>query len=108
MPDEQWAKIRPLLPPHPEHPRGGRPRRDDRKALEGILWVLRTGGRWCDLPGEYPSPSTCWRRLSCLEERDDWPGTWRAFLSGLDEQGSLDWSASSADGNLPPVRGATP
>ena len=35
-------------------PRGGRPRADDRKVLEGILWILRSGARWQDLPEEFP------------------------------------------------------
>jgi transposase len=34
--------------------------------LEGILWILRSGARWQDLPEEFPHPSTCWRRLRRL------------------------------------------
>ena len=60
--DAQWEKIRPLLPKRPWRPRGGRPAANDRKVLEGILWILRSGARWQDLPEEFPSPSTCWRR----------------------------------------------
>lgn len=66
--DERWAKIELLLPKTAPGPKGGRPRCDNRKVLEGILWILRTGARWQDLPDEYPSPSTCWRRLSEWEE----------------------------------------
>ncbi|HKW61407.1 MAG TPA: transposase, partial [Candidatus Acidoferrum sp.] len=61
--DAQWEKLRPLLPKARTSRRGGRPRANDRKVLEGILWVLRSGARWCDLPEEFPSPATCWRRL---------------------------------------------
>ena len=42
--DGQWAKIQPLLPPELERPHGGRPRCDDRKVLEGILWMLENRG----------------------------------------------------------------
>jgi len=56
--DAQWEKIRPLLPKRRKRPQGGRPPADDRKVLEGILWILRSGARWCDLPVEFPSPST--------------------------------------------------
>ncbi|WP_155320479.1 transposase [Desulfosarcina alkanivorans] len=35
------------------------PQADNRDVLEGILWILRTGGAWKDLPSKYPSPSTC-------------------------------------------------
>jgi len=66
--DAQWAQIQPLLPKRPKRPLGGRPRADDRKVLEGILWMLRRGARWQDLPEEFPSPSTCWRRLWDWEE----------------------------------------
>jgi len=42
--DAQWEKIRPLLPKRSPRPRGGRPPANDRKRLEGILWMLRSGG----------------------------------------------------------------
>ena len=51
--DEQWARIAPHLPPHPPSPKGGRPRATDRDCLEGLLWLLRTGARWRDLPKMY-------------------------------------------------------
>lgn len=66
--DEQWNKIAPLLPKAPPTRRGGRPRVEDQRCFEGILWVLRSGARWKDLPAQYPSPSTCWRRLRDWEE----------------------------------------
>ena len=48
--DEQWAKIEPLLPKLKKSKRGGRPWVDNRKVFEGILWILRTGAPWADLP----------------------------------------------------------
>ena len=48
--DEQWELIAPLLP---KHKRRGRPRAEDRPTLSGILWVLRSGARWKDLPPKY-------------------------------------------------------
>ena len=44
--DAQWEKIRPLLLRPPRHRHDGRPRAVDRKVLEGILWILRSGARW--------------------------------------------------------------
>ncbi len=41
--DAQWEKIRPLLPKRRKRPHGGRPPADDRKVLEGILWILAAG-----------------------------------------------------------------
>ena len=70
--DAQWEKIRPLLPQRPSRPRGGRPPVPARKVLEGILWILRSGARWQDLPEEFPSPSSRWRRLRDREEQEVW------------------------------------
>jgi len=47
--DEMWAKIGPLLPEMPTGAKGGRPWRDNREVLEGILCILRTGASWADL-----------------------------------------------------------
>src|SRR5829696_3815478 len=65
VPDALWALIAPLLPERPARPKGGRPPLDDRKALEGIVFVLRTGIPWASLPQElgFGSGMTCWRRL---------------------------------------------
>jgi transposase len=61
----QWRIVRPLIPEAEVERtgvRGGRPWRDPRDVLDGILWVLRTGARWSDLPDRYPPPQTCHRR----------------------------------------------
>jgi transposase len=61
----QWAIVRPLIPETEvagTGARGGRPWRDPRDVLDGILWVLRTGAPWADLPRRYPPPQTCHRR----------------------------------------------
>ena len=102
--DEQWEKIRPLIPPRPPRPKGGRPPADDRACLEGILWVLKTGARWRDLPAEYPDPSTCWRRLRDWHEAGVLKDMWRAFLSELDERGILDWEESFVDATFIPAK----
>jgi transposase len=61
--DVQWAMIAPQLPGGKSGPgKRGRPRKDDRAILEGILWILRTGARWHDLPKEFPPYQTCHRR----------------------------------------------
>src|SRR5579863_6958864 len=106
--DAQWEKIRPLLPKRPKRPKGGRPPKDDRNVLEGIMWILRSGARGCDLPEEFPSPATCWRRLRDGEEQEVWLEIWRAFLSELNERQQLNWSESFLDGSFAPAKkGAT-
>ena len=53
--DEQWEVLEPLVPEPSRRADGrGRPWRDSREVLNGILWVLRTGAPWRDLPGRYP------------------------------------------------------
>ncbi|MBE7457458.1 MAG: transposase [Planctomycetia bacterium] len=61
MTDTQGSIIEPLMPRPQPSLKGGRKCVDNRRVLEGILWVWRTGARWQDLPEKYPSPSTCWR-----------------------------------------------
>src|ERR1700730_10195920 len=84
--DAQWEKIRPWLAKRPRRPRRGSGPANDRKVLEGILWILRSGARWQDLPDEFPSPATCWRRLRDWEEQGVWLTIWRAFLAELNQR----------------------
>ena len=70
---------------------------DDRECLEGILWMLRTGSRWRDIPIDLPSGSTCWRRLR------DWAGEGvlqdihTILIEELDELGEIDFDELFAD-----------
>ena len=98
--DEQWIRLEPLLPKPKPSPKGGRKPRDNREVFDGIIWVLRSGARWNDLPDRYPSASTCWRRLQQWEEQGVWLKIWRKFLSELDQQGQLDWEETFADGSF--------
>jgi transposase len=108
IPDELWQAVRPLLPPRTPKPKGGRPRVPDRAALEGIVYVLRTGIPWRMLPGEFGcSGVTCWRRLR------DWQrdGVWRRLLAVLRDRlgraGRIDWSRACLDSaSVPAKRGA--
>jgi transposase len=63
--DEQWELLEPLIPRPSRRPdRRGKPWRAAREVLDGVLWVLRTGAPWRDLPGRYPPYQTCQR--ACL------------------------------------------
>ena len=61
--EAMWTRIAPLLPAHPQQPKGGRRFRDDKACFEGIVYQLRNAIRWNDMPKEYPSGVTCWRRF---------------------------------------------
>lgn len=102
--DEQWERIKPFIPTRQRSSKGGRPPADDRACLEGILWVLRSGARWRDLPERYPSPSTCWRRLAEWEGEEVLVKIWQAFLDTLDERGLLDWDEVFVDASFSPAK----
>jgi transposase len=99
--DEQWQLIAPHLP-LPK--RMGRPRADDRRTLEGILWVLRSGARWQDVAREYGSASTCWRRLREWEEAGVWENLWRVILASLEAKHKLEWAQAFLDGSFVPAK----
>jgi len=102
--DAQWAIIEPLIPK--QKPGRGRPRADDRRTLNGIIYVLKTGCAWADLPREYGSPTTCWRRLHQWTQDGTWERIWRALLSRLDEAGQLEWAHAFLDGSFVPANAA--
>ena len=98
VPDDLWAAIKPLLPPELPKPKGGRPRCNDRAALAGIIFVLRSGIPWEMLPRELGcSGMTCWRRLHDWQEAGVWAGLHRVLLEHLGDAGQLDWSRASLD-----------
>jgi transposase len=99
--DAQWQVIEPLLPlPNVM----GRPRANDRQTLDAILFVLRSGCRWEDLPRELGSATTAWRRLKAWEEAGVWENIWRAVLASLEAQDKLEWAQAFLDGSFVPVK----
>ena len=106
--DAQWAAVAPYLPA--AKPRGGRgrPPCDDRACLEGVLWVLRTGSRWRDVPAGphtgLPSGVTCWRRLRDWQAAGRFAAMWAAFLAELTARGRLGWVELAVDGTQVPAK----
>jgi hypothetical protein len=94
--EEQWSVIAPLLPaPRVRKDKRGRPWRDPRDVLNGILWVLRTGAPWHDLPDRYPPYQTCHRRFQ------SWAlDLLRALAQDLKERGGIDVSECFIDGTF--------
>ena len=108
--EELWEAIEPLLPPEPPKPKGGRPRIDDRAALAGIIFVLKSGIPWEMLPKEMGcgSGSTCWRRLRDWQEAGVWRALHRVLLDRLGDADRVDWSRASVDSaSVPAKRGAS-
>jgi len=99
--DELWTLIEPLLPAPKQrrctHP--GRKPIENRAALTGILFVLRTGIPWEYLPQEMGCGSgmTCWRRLRDWKKAGVWERLHRVLLDKLQEAGKIDWSRAVID-----------
>ena len=107
--DELWKIVEPLLPLELPKPKGGRPRIDERAALTGIVFVLKSGIPSEMLPKEMGcgSGSTCWRRLRDWQEAGVWEKLHRVLLDRLGEGDEIDWERASMDSaSVPAKRGA--
>lgn len=94
--DAEWAKLAPLLPPQ-EPARPGGLYRDHRQVLNGILWVLRTGAPWRDLPERYGPWQTCYSRFRRWGRQGVFRGVLQNLQAGAEAAGGLDWSEGSID-----------
>src|ERR671916_546248 len=105
--DELWALVAPLLPPPRPRPKGGRPPVDDRKALTGILFVLKSGIPWAMLPQEMGCGSgmTCWRRLRDWQAAGVFERLHRALLDRLGRANAIDFGRCSLDSASFPAKG---
>lgn len=97
--EELWELIEPCLPPAKPRPQGGRPPVPHRKALTGILFVLKTGIPWEDLPQEMGCGCgmTCWRRLRDWQEAGVWEDIHHVLLNRLRQTNQIDWSRAVVD-----------
>lgn len=94
--DTQWEKLEPHLPP--QQPAVGRPNKPHRPIVNAILWKLRTGAPWRDLPEEYGPWETVYYRFNKWTK----DGTWQRILKELWRQAAgddeLDWWVHFIDG----------
>ena len=108
--DDLWAALEPLGPPGRPKPTGGRPGAPDRAAFAGILFVLRTGAQWHEVPRALGCcGKTCWRRLRDWHAAGAWAALHRALLERLEGAGQLDWGRAALDSaSVPAKRGVRP
>lgn len=96
--DEQWKKLEPLLPP--QKPKTGRPGHNHRQIINGILWILRTGAPWRDLPDCYGVHSTVSSRFYRWQKAGIWDEVWQKLQTIADFEGKIDWEVHMADSTV--------
>jgi transposase len=96
--DAEWKRLAPLLPP--ERPKTGRPNKSHRRIVNAIVWKLRTGAPWRDLPERYGP----WESVYTRFRRWRLAGVWERALGAIqaegDAAGKLDWSLHFMDGTV--------
>jgi transposase len=99
--DEQWSIIQPLIPDPPRRPDNkGRPWKDAHDIMNAVLWILRTGAPWYDLPDRYPPYQTCHRRFQQWVRSGVFEQILQALASDLHERGGIDLSECYIDGTF--------
>src|SRR2546421_13035853 len=98
--EEVWEKVKPLIPAAPSHAKGGRPRMDDRRAFEAIVYVLRTGLQWNALPHELGASSTVHDRFQEWEAKGFFKALWQVGLQEYDELHGIEWEWQGVDGAM--------
>lgn len=99
--DEQWAVVESLLPKPAKRADGkGRPRVDSRAILNGILWIMRTGAPWHDMPNRYPPYQTCHRRFQEWVKTGIFETILRQLVQDVKERGDLDLTECFIDGTF--------
>jgi transposase len=102
--DAMYERVAPLLPANPPQPKGGRPFADNKACFAGIVYQLRNAIRWNDMPKEYPSGVTCWRRFDKWTELGLWTAIHQIILHELEEAGKLDLSELALDATFAEAR----
>ena len=100
MSDEFYARIEPLLPKFRRSKKGGRPRLQWRRVLDGIFYVLRTGCQWKAMPPEFGSGSGVHNYFQLLVRRGIFTKLWEEALREYDDIHGIDWKWQSMDGAM--------
>jgi transposase len=101
----QWTPIELLVTsPTPKKDGRGRPARDPREVLDGILWILRTGAPWKDMPQRYPPYQTCHRRFQQWIRQGIFKGIVHELAEDLYKRGGIDIREAFIDGTFAPAK----
>ena len=96
--DALWAQLAPLLVIDKPRKKLGRPRHDDRRILNGLIWLARTGSQWAALPRAFGPKSTAHARFQEWVQAGVFERAWAEVLSVYDAQVGVDWTWQAADG----------
>ena len=103
--NEQWKLIEAIIVSStPSKDPRGRPARDPREVLNGILWILRTGAPWKDLPQRYPPYQTCHRRFQQWVRQGVFRRIAQELVEDLNERGKIDIREAFIDGSFAPAK----
>jgi transposase len=94
--ETEWARLQPLLPPR----KAGKPRQDDRRIINAIVWKLATGAPWRDLPERYGPWQTVYTRFRRWMLSGVWDRIFAAVQRQADAAGQLDWTVHFVDGTV--------
>lgn len=103
--EQQWQRLESLIPsPKDRVEQRGRPPRNPRDVLNGILWVLRTGAPWKDMPSRYPPYQTCHRWHQKWSKEGLFDEILMALAEDLRERGGIDLREAFIDGSFAPAK----
>src|SRR5687767_2936865 len=95
--DKQWAVFEPIFRPRRQPDGRGRPWTDPRGVMNAVLWVLRTGAPWADLPRRYPPYQTCHRRFQLWQRSGRLDRLLQRLAEDLRDRGKIDLSEAFVD-----------
>lgn len=95
--DHEWQKIQVFLP---NESKQGRPRRDLKPVVEGILWIIRTGAPWRDLPDKYGPWQTVYRWFRQWIDKGLWRLMFRKLQESRERTNKIDWELHHLDGTI--------
>ena len=99
--DEQWQLIEPVISPNiPARTHLGRPPINERLVMDGILWKISHNAPWYDLPPEYPSYQTCFRRYRLWQRLGVLPTVLKLLNKDLRERGGLSFEDAYENGEI--------
>jgi transposase len=98
--DQQWSIIAPIIKKTKRMETRGRPRRNDKEIMEGILWILKTGAQWSEMPNKYPPYQTCHRRYQEWVELGVFNKALTVLAQDMEQRGGIKLEECFIDGTF--------